>query len=343
MNSRRRTAQPGEVYNGVEVLEYVGSTKGLRMYACRCHCGAVFITAGRRITSGHTTSCGCARAAARHGPLPVPLVPDEQYGNWRVLDRTPRLLSGRVPCECVCGASRAVSFSALRYKLTNSCGCRSSQVARDRARDSAKDLVGTRVGRWAVETLAETSVTPGKDKYTCRCDCGTVRELDRKTLQGGQSQSCGCLHREVSAALCEASATHGHARQGARSAAYVAWAAMWSRVRHDDRYAGRVSVCEAWRDFPTFLRDMGEPPGGLTLDRIDGSGGYSKDNCRWADWVTQGNNTSRNVRVEFRGERLTYAQVGRVLGIHPGTVRSRAIRGVPLGMPLRTAPQEELV
>lgn len=32
---------------------------------------------------------------------------------------------------------------------------------------------------------------------------------------------------------------------------------------------------------------MGERPEGMTLDRIDPYGNYSKDNCRWATYKTQ--------------------------------------------------------
>jgi hypothetical protein len=79
--------------------------------------------------------------------------------------------------------------------------------------------------------------------------------------------------------------------------AYLTWYAMVSRCTNPehpqyDKYceaAGR-GVCEAWLNFEQFLLDMGERPKGLTLDRIDNSKGYYKNNCRWATPKQQANN-----------------------------------------------------
>lgn len=54
-------------------------------------------------------------------------------------------------------------------------------------------------------------------------------------------------------------------------------------------YGGRgISVCEQWRDFRVFIKDMGERPSPLhTLERKDVNGNYDPSNCVWADWKTQ--------------------------------------------------------
>lgn len=74
---------------------------------------------------------------------------------------------------------------------------------------------------------------------------------------------------------------------------YCIWSNMIQRCMNPKRldwvrYGGSgITVCERWRTFLNFYADMGKRPAGLTLDRIDGTKGYSPENCRWATLTLQ--------------------------------------------------------
>jgi hypothetical protein len=66
-------------------------------------------------------------------------------------------------------------------------------------------------------------------------------------------------------------------------------------------YGGRgINICDRWRfgidnmsGWETFLHDMGAPPKGLTLDRINNDGNYEPSNCRWTTMDIQNRNQAR--------------------------------------------------
>jgi hypothetical protein len=100
---------------------------------------------------------------------------------------------------------------------------------------------------------------------------------------------------------------------------------------HYPVYGGRgVRVCKRWENFANFLADMGEPPRGMTIDRIDVSGDYAPDNCRWLDMKGQQNNRSNNHRLTFNGETHGVTEWERRTGISRHTLLARERLGWPI-------------
>lgn len=100
--------------------------------------------------------------------------------------------------------------------------------------------------------------------------------------------------------------THGHTANKTTSLEYRSWSNIWRRCSDpkNNRYhlygAIGITVCERWRDFATFLVDMGPRPSvEHSIERIDGSGNYEPLNCKWATRQEQGRNKSNNSLVEI--------------------------------------------
>lgn len=65
--------------------------------------------------------------------------------------------------------------------------------------DRHLSFIGRRFTRWTVLELLEEKC--GRQRlYLCRCDCGTVKSVQKKHLYGEESRSCGCLQKEEVAA-----------------------------------------------------------------------------------------------------------------------------------------------
>lgn len=98
------------------------------------------------------------------------------------------------------------------------------------------------------------------------------------------------------------------------------------------RYGGRgIIVCEAWKaSFEAFLKDMGHPPEGNSIDRIDNDRGYEPGNCRWATVKEQAGNRRSSRLITHNGKTLPITEWARLLGRHHMTISDRIARGWPL-------------
>lgn len=190
-----------------------------------------------------------------------------------------------------------------------------------------KDLKGQRFGKLTVLEISHR----GKDRkyfWKCRCDCGNEIVVAGSNLKTGNTKSCGCLNTEK---RIERKKTHG--MYGTRI--YRIWNGIIMRCEDKniplyERYGGKgISVCSEWHDFKVFYKWAIENgyQENLTIDRIDYNGNYEPSNCRWADAITQANNTSRNFYIKYNGETHTLTEWSRILNFSYELVKHRLYRG----------------
>ena len=124
---------------------------------------------------------------------------------------------------------------------------------------------------------------------------------------------------------------------------YNRYRAMRSRCENEAYpaykwYGGRgIKVCRRWKNFDNFIEDMGMPKKGMTLDRIDNDGDYSKENCRWTSWEVQAKNkrVSQPVKYfKYEGKNLNMSQLAKIAGLSYLTFNHRLTK---LGWDLQKA------
>jgi hypothetical protein len=103
-----------------------------------------------------------------------------------------------------------------------------------------------------------------------------------------------------------------------KTSTYNTWVCMRRRCRGEGHWKyteKNIGYDPSWEEFTQFYLDMGERPAGMTLDRIDNSKGYSKENCRWATPKQQGSN--RDLPKQYDTNKSGYT------GIHWDKERSK--------------------
>lgn len=121
-----------------------------------------------------------------------------------------------------------------------------------------------------------------------------------------------------------------------KSPAYQTWDSMLQRCNNPNcsaykNYGARgITVSKEWINFHKFYEDMGSRPYGKTLERIDNSFGYSKENCKWASRKEQQNNIRTNRMIYFNGEMKTLSQWADKIKIPYSTLSARINRGMTI-------------
>lgn len=172
-----------------------------------------------------------------------------------------------------------------------------------------ENLIGKKFGRL---TVIERDFSKQRCYYICKCDCGKVKSIQAHHLKSGATTSCRCYQKEQAS---KSNIKHG--QKG--TSLYNRWKTMRQRCNNPKcksykNYGARgIKVCEDWDNFNTFYEwaiNNGYDEK-LELDRIDNNKGYSPNNCRWTDSLS--NNHNRRITVKI--ENLTLREIAEKYGI----------------------------
>jgi hypothetical protein len=142
-----------------------------------------------------------------------------------------------------------------------------------------QDLTGLKFGRWLV---IKRHIHTGKNtKWFCICDCGKKKLVAATSLVHNLSKSCGCLKRDIYS-------------NGYKNISGIIWKRLLKSCE-DRGIEIKISIKDAWDKFVEqngkcaltgieliMLTDASKAAQTTaSLDRIDSSKGYTKDNIQW--------------------------------------------------------------
>ena len=210
---------------------------------------------------------------------------------------------------CDCGKQKIVRGDHLRSGVTQSCGCYSSDIVKERFRRMRRLKES---GQIQVKTKPLIDITNkkfnhltaieyvGGGKWLFECDCGARKIIHQYKVRSNKTKSCGNCGLQNRARVQD-DITH------------KSWVYMISRCKNKREYKEKgIKVCDRWlgyNGFKNFVSDMGERPSVKhTIDRIDVYGNYEPNNCRWATQKEQCNNKSNNVYISHEGVTKTFSE-----------------------------------
>jgi hypothetical protein len=161
--------------------------------------------------------------------------------------------------------------------------------------------------------LLVTSFSHRKGKHyywNVLCDCGNKKTMRVDTLKSPKVFGCGCVVAENQKAN-----PHNVKHRLSHTQFSNTYYTMRSRCEkpHNKNYKfyGAKGTTCSWNTFEQFKLDMYESfveslklneGKRISLDRIDNSKGYSKENCRWATYKEQGANRTNNRLIKHNNE-----------------------------------------
>lgn len=148
------------------------------------------------------------------------------------------------------------------------------------------DLTGQKFGSWAVLHRGKNDLG-AKAKWTCQCECGTIKDVSSRILRSGKSKSYGCKTNELKSKSQIGSKFkdefEAHKRFIYRNYKYGAKKRGYEFKISFENFCfllkQRCYYCGAEPSNKQILRNAQDEFLYNGIDRKDNSKGYIKDNC----------------------------------------------------------------
>jgi hypothetical protein len=185
------------------------------------------------------------------------------------------------------------------------------------------DLTGQKFGKLTVIKYYDKNKW-GISRWVCKCDCGKEIVAASNNLKNKDVQSCGCLNFK------------GHIKHSmAGTRIHKIWINMKNRCNNPKNcsykdYGGRtppITVCDRWNNnkngFQNFYNDVGDPPLGKSLDRINNNENYSYNNWKWSTKKEQARNRRTSYLIPYNNKIKCAAEWEEITGIKQTTIIKR--------------------
>ena len=238
------------------------------------------------------------------------------FGDWLVLERDKTRKNAKVywVCKCKqCGTIKSVRADAL--KRGKSLSCKSC------ARTKHKNMEGKIISSWKILEKINSK------QYKCLCTkCGSVHNIHIANIISGKSTCCiNCRGDKLK--------KHGLGKTRLYSIYHHIKERCFNKNNDSfHNYGGRgITVCPEWlgsfMNFYNWAIRSGYQDN-LSIDRIDVNGNYCPENCRWADYQMQAENTRRTHLIEFKGQKHSLMYWCKQLNLCYPTILGRIKRGM---------------
>ena len=155
-------------------------------------------------------------------------------------------------------------------------------------KNNYKNRIGEKYGRLLVIEKAQSK--HGYARWTCKCDCGRIKEVSGTCLQQGRIKSCGCLRKETATFRASVNSENNKLLPGES-----AFLLLYNVYKHNAEIRSREftltteqfkaltsGTCVYCGLTPSSEYQTASKNGGYIyngVDRIDNNIGYTLENC----------------------------------------------------------------